>query len=487
MFEKDTIAAIATGMTESGIGIIRISGNEAIEIGDKIFRSPSGKKILTLVQSHRMYYGNIVESFNNKETVVDEAMIVVMKAPRSYTAEDTVEIQCHGGVLLMRKILEIVLRNGARLAEPGEFSKRAFLNGRMDLSEAEAVMDLIHAKNEVSLQSSIRQLKGSVSDKVKSLREKIIYEIAFIESALDDPEHISLDHYEEHLNNVLEEMLAELNRLLLSAKNGKIIKDGITTVIVGKPNAGKSSLLNRLIGEEKAIVTDIAGTTRDVLEEQINLNGITLNLIDTAGIRSTEDKVEKIGVEKAKKYADDADLIIYVVDSSVPLDENDKEIMRLIGKKKSIVLFNKSDLDTVVREEDIYPYFFDDHNNKIDTEEGKTLIGTAMKQKPLTIIKTSMKDETGMEEFENAVKEMFFQGEISFEHEIIITNIRHKELLENTLISLLEVKISLNNHMPEDFLSIDLMNAYASLGRIIGEEVDDDLMDEIFQKFCLGK
>ena len=319
------------------------------------------------------------------------------------------------------------------------------------------------------------------------MREKIIYEIAFIESALDDPEHISLDHYEEHLNNVLEEMLAELNRLLLSAKNGKIIKDGITTVIVGKPNAGKSSLLNRLIGEEKAIVTDIAGTTRDVLEEQINLNGITLNLIDTAGIRSTEDKVEKIGVEKAKKYADDADLIIYVVDSSVPLDENDKEIMRLIGKKKSIVLFNKSDLDTVVREEDIYPYFFDDHNNKIDTEEGKTLIGTAMKQKPLTIIKTSMKDETGMEEFENAVKEMFFQGEISFEHEIIITNIRHKELLENTLNSLLEVKISLNNHMPEDFLSIDLMNAYASLGRIIGEEVDDDLMDEIFQKFCLGK
>ena len=282
-------------------------------------------------------------------------------------------------------------------------------------------------------------------------------------------------------------MLAELNRLLLSAKNGKIIKDGITTVIVGKPNAGKSSLLNRLIGEEKAIVTDIAGTTRDVLEEQINLNGITLNLIDTAGIRSTEDKVEKIGVEKAKKYAGDADLIIYVVDSSVPLDENDKEIMRLIGKKKSIVLFNKSDLDTVVREEDIYPYFFDDHNNKIDTEEGKTLIGTAMKQKPLTIIKTSMKDETGMEEFENAVKEMFFQGEISFEHEIIITNIRHKELLENTLNSLLEVKISLNNHMPEDFLSIDLMNAYASLGRIIGEEVDDDLMDEIFQKFCLGK
>lgn len=487
MFENDTIAAIATGMTESGIGIIRISGNEAVEIGDKIFRSPSGKRILTLVQSHKMYYGNIVESVEDKETIIDEVMIVVMKAPRSYTAEDIVEIQCHGGVLMMRKILEIVLRSGARLAEPGEFSKRAFLNGRMDLSEAEAVMDLIHAKNEAFLLTSMKQLKGSVSDKVKNLREKIIYELAFIESALDDPEHISLDHYGEHLQNVLEEMLSEINRLLLSSKNGKLIKDGIKTVIVGKPNAGKSSLLNRLVGEDKAIVTEIAGTTRDILEEQINLNGISLHLVDTAGIRSTEDKVEKIGVEKAKKYAGDADLIIYVIDSSVPLDENDKEIIRLIGKKKSIVLFNKSDLDTVVREEDIYPYFFDRLSEKNDSEEGKTFTDISMKYEPLTIIKTSMKDETGMEEFENAVKEMFFQGDISFEHEIFITNIRHKELLENTLNSLLEVKESLEKYMPEDFLTIDLMNAYVFLGRIIGEEVDDDLMDEIFHKFCLGK
>lgn len=487
MYENDTIAAIATGMTESGIGIIRISGNEAIKVGDKIFRSPSGKRILTLVQSHRMYYGNIVESFEDREIVIDEVMIVVMKAPRSYTAEDTVEIQCHGGVLLMRKILELVLRSGARLAEPGEFSKRAFLNGRMDLTEAEAVMDLIHARNEVSLRSSIKQLKGSVSEKIRNLREKILYEIAFIESALDDPEHISLDDYEEHLREILEDLLKELDKILLSAKNGKLIKDGINTVIVGKPNAGKSSLLNILIGEEKAIVTDIAGTTRDILEEQINRNGISLNLIDTAGIHETEDKVEKIGVEKAKKYAKDADLIIYVVDSSVPLDENDRDIMSMIGDKKFIILFNKSDLKVLVKEEDIYAFYFENLQKKKECSIEDSTPDYVMKQEPLTIIKTSMKEETGMEEFEKAVKEMFFHGEISLDNEVSMTNIRHIELMEDAKNSLYEVKKSLEDHMPEDFLSIDLMNAYASLGRIIGEQVDDDLVEEIFQKFCLGK
>ncbi len=378
-----------------------------------------------------------------------------------------------------------------------------YINPFKDNKSALEKLQQIIDPRELEEKANSLTILNIVEDNVKNKRGDILifcsgeYEIKTYETALRNaPIWSSLQVYPLYGRLSKEEQ----ERVFIPTAEGKtkvviatniaetsITIDGITTVIVGKPNAGKSSLLNRLIGEEKAIVTDIAGTTRDVLEEQINLNGITLNLIDTAGIRSTEDKVEKIGVEKAKKYAGDADLIIYVVDSSVPLDENDKEIMRLIGKKKSIVLFNKSDLDTVVREEDIYPYFFGGLNNKIDTEEGKTLIGTAMKQKPLTIIKTSMKDETGMEEFENAVKEMFFQGEISFEHEIIITNIRHKELLENTLNSLLEVKISLNNHMPEDFLSIDLMNAYASLGRIIGEEVDDDLMDEIFQKFCLGK
>ena len=482
--KTDTIAAIATALSDSGIGIIRISGTKAVEVADKIYRSKTGKKHLSDVKSHTIHYGFIVD---NDNSVIDEVMVSVMRAPKSYTAEDTVEINCHGGILMMRKILETVLKNGARMAEPGEFTKRAFLNGRMDLSEAEAVMDLIHAKNEVSLKSSLKQLKGSVSEKIKDLRAKIIYEIAFIESALDDPEHISLDDYPKRLSKIMDELLVEINKLLLSADNGKILKEGINTVIVGKPNAGKSSLLNRLAGEEKAIVTDIAGTTRDILEEQINLNGITLNLIDTAGIRSTEDKVEKIGVEKAKKFANDADLIIYVVDSSVPFDENDREIMKLIGKKKSIILLNKSDLEAVVSEEEIYGYFFENLQKGAESGEESFCEYAIHKQEPLTIIKTSTKEENGLKEFEKAVKEMFFKGEISLDNEVFITNIRHKELLENTKESILEVKKSMENNMPEDFYSIDLMNAYTSLGNIIGEEVSDDLMDEIFSKFCMGK
>ena len=469
--KKDTIAAIATALSDSGIGIIRISGVEAVSIADKIYRSKNGKKHLKEVKSHTIHYGFIVDE---DEKIIDEVMVSVMLAPKSYTAEDTVEINCHGGVFMMRKILETVLKAGARMAQPGEFTKRAFLNGRMDLSEAEAVMDLIHAKNEISLKSSMKQLKGLVSEKIKELRAKIIYEIAFIESALDDPEHISLDGYPEKLEKKVDDILKEVNKLLLSADNGKFLKEGINTVIVGKPNAGKSSLLNKLIGEDKAIVTDIAGTTRDALEEQIHLNGITLNLIDTAGIRSTEDIVEKIGVEKAKKYAEDSDLIIYVVDSSMPLDDNDKEIMSLIGKKKAIVLLNKSDLDTVVGEEEIYQYFFDNLNSW-------------KHQQSFYIIKTSTKTQMGMDEFANTVQEMFFSGEISLENEIFITNIRHKELLMNAKDSLLEVIKSLENNMPEDFYSIDLMSAYASLGNIIGEDISDDLMDEIFSKFCMGK
>ena len=469
--KKDTIAAIATALSDSGIGIIRISGEEAVPIADKIYRSKNGKKHLKEVKSHTIHYGFIVDE---DEKIIDEVMVSVMLAPKSYTAEDTVEINCHGGVFMMRKILETVLKAGARMAQPGEFTKRAFLNGRMDLSEAEAVMDLIHAKNEISLKSSMKQLKGLVSEKIKELRAKIIYEIAFIESALDDPEHISLDGYPEKLEKKVDDILKEVNKLLLSADNGKFLKEGINTVIVGKPNAGKSSLLNKLIGEDKAIVTDIAGTTRDVLEEQIHLNGITLNLIDTAGIRSTEDIVEKIGVEKAKKYAEDSDLIIYVVDSSIPLDDNDKEIMSLIGKKKAIVLLNKSDLDTVVGEEEIYQYFFDN-------------LKSWKNQQSFYIIKTSTKTQMGMDEFANTVQEMFFSGEISLENEIFITNIRHKELLMNAKDSLLEVIKSLENNMPEDFYSIDLMSAYASLGNIIGEDISDDLMDEIFSKFCMGK
>ena len=329
-YEKETIAAIATALSDSGIGIVRISGENAIYIVDSIFRSASGKKILTKVQSHMIHYGYIVDK---DENIIDEVMTSVMKAPKSYTMEDTVEINCHGGVLVMQKVLETVLQAGARLAEPGEFTKRAFLNGRIDLSRAEAVIDVIHSQNEYALSSSVSQLKGRLSDKIRSLREDILYQIAFIESALDDPEHISVDGYGDSLLGVVKDLQQKIQCLLDTADDGRIIKEGIKTVIVGKPNAGKSSLMNVLVGEEKAIVTEIAGTTRDVLEENIQLQGVSLNIMDTAGIRDTSDIVEKIGVDKAKENAEKADLIIYVVDASRPLDENDHEIIEMIAKE----------------------------------------------------------------------------------------------------------------------------------------------------------
>lgn len=461
VFHSDTIAAIATALSDSGIGIIRVSGDEAIQVVDKISKLGNGRKRLTDVDSHTIHYGHIVDN----DTIIDEVIISVMKGPRSYTAEDTVEINCHGGVLMVQKVLEAVLKSGARLAEPGEFTKRAFLNGRIDLSKAEAVIDVIHAKNEYALNASVKQLKGSVSDKIRSLREKIIYEIAFIESALDDPEHISLDGYPKQLMAKTEDILVELQALVDSADNGKMLKEGINTVIVGKPNAGKSSLLNLLVGEEKAIVTNIAGTTRDILEETIKLHGIGLNIIDTAGIRATEDVVEKIGVQKAKKYADEADLILYVVDSLVPLDESDEEIIHMISDKKCIILLNKSDLEGVVTEDIL--------KEKL--------------QKDFVIIKTSTKENTGIEQFEQTIKDMFFQGKIKINDELYITNMRHKAAIMDALQSMKMVKQSLLDEMPEDFYSIDLMSAYAALGTIIGEEVGEDLVNEIFSKFCMGK
>ncbi len=478
--KTDTIAAIATALSDSGIGIIRISGSEAVEIADKIYASKNRKKHLRDVMSHTIHYGFIIDN----DEIVDEVMVMVMRAPKSYTAEDTVEINCHGGVLMMRRILELVLKAGAKMAKPGEFTKRAFLNGRMDLSEAEAVMDMIHAKSELSLKSSVKQLKGSVSQKIKSLRSKLIYEIAFIESALDDPEHISLEGYQEVLEEKLTGLILEIDALLNSAENGKIVKEGINTVIVGKPNAGKSSFLNLLIGEEKAIVTDVAGTTRDVLEEQIKLHGICLNVIDTAGIRFTEDIVEKIGVQKARKYAADADLILYVVDSSIPLDENDMDIMQTIGSKKCIAILNKTDLETVVTEKNLWDAFMES-SMKVSAADGNA--DFEKKSDRIHIIKTSTKDVTGIDVFEETIQNMFFKGEISFENEVYITNIRHKEALMETKNSLLLVQKSINDNMPEDFYTVDLMNAYTSLGLIIGEEVSDDLVNEIFSKFCMGK
>lgn len=460
--KTDTIAAIATALSNSGIGIIRISGEDAVSIADQIVVNKNHKSFVNQMKSHTIHYGFVVDE--NRE-VVDEVMVSFMKKPNSFTAEDTIEINCHGGVLVMNRILELAIKHGARLAEPGEFTKRAFLNGRIDLSEAEAVMDVISSKNDMALKSSVKQLRGAVYNKIKNIRDSIIYEIAFIESALDDPEHISLDGYPEKLRSKVDRISEDIGKLLSTAENGKIIKEGISTVIVGKPNAGKSSLLNILAGEDKAIVTEIAGTTRDILEEDINLHGINLHIIDTAGIRSTEDIVEKIGVEKAKKYASEADLIIYVVDSSVPLDENDNQIIQMIKDKKCIVLFNKSDLDA-----------------QISIEDFELLIGDHA-----VIIKTSTKENKGIDEFEKTVKEMFFHGDISLNDELLITNMRHKEALGEALFGIEQVKKSLDAGMPEDFYSIDLMSAYASLGKITGEEVEEDLVNEIFSKFCMGK
>ena len=456
---ETTIAAISTAMSASGIGIVRISGENAMDVISRIYRSKGGKKKIKEVPSHTIHYGYIY----NGEELIDEVLVMIMRAPRTFTGEDTVEIDCHGGVYAMKRVLETVLKNGAEIAGPGEFTKRAFLNGRLDLSQAEAVMDVIQAKNDYALKSSMEQLRGSVQKAIRDIREKLIYHIAYIESALDDPEHISLDGYPQELLEVVDKEQQEVKRLLKSSSDGKIIQEGIQTVILGKPNAGKSSLLNLLLGENRAIVTDIAGTTRDILEEYITLHGITLKITDTAGIRETEDIVEKIGVDKAREMAQKADLILYVVDSSVPLDENDEEIMSMLGGKKAIILYNKTDLTPV-----------------IPLEELREKTGHP-------VIPISAKEETGITELEDKVKEMFFGGELSFNDEVYITNARHKAALEEADKSLDLVRNSIEMGMPEDFFSIDLMNAYENLGKILGESVGEDLVNEIFSKFCMGK
>ncbi len=465
MYSKETIAAISTGMSNSGIGIIRISGEDAFQVIDKIYK---GKEVLSKVQSHTIHYGYIVDG----EETIDEVLVSIMRNPRTFTGEDTVEINCHGGVYVVKRVLDTVLRNGARPAEPGEFTKRAFLNGKMDLSQAEAVIDVITAKNEYALQSSMSQLKGSVKKKIEEIRKEIIYHTAFIETALDDPEHISVDGYGEQLQGVVEKLAVELKDLIDSSENGRIMKEGIQTVILGKPNAGKSSLLNVLSGRERAIVTDIEGTTRDVLEEQIQIQGLNLNVIDTAGIRETDDKVEKIGVDKAKEYAEQADLIIYVVDASRELDENDLEIMKIIAGKKAVILLNKMDLNVLISKQDL-------------EEQLRKEIGQESEQVPM--IEISAKEEQGIRTFENLLKKMFLQGEISFNDEVYITNMRQKSALQDAYNSLKKVMESIEMGMPEDFYSIDLMDAYEALGSITGETIGEDLVNEIFSKFCMGK
>lgn len=456
---SDTIAAIATGMNQGGIGIIRVSGKDSISIVDSIFSPKNKGKEIRNLESYTAAYGNIV----NCDNIIDEVIVLVMKAPSTYTRDDVVEIDCHGGMQVMQEILHLLVKKGARIAEPGEFTKRAFLNGRIDLSQAESVMDLISAKSNLAAKSALSQLKGSLKDKIIDLRQALIHNIAFIESALDDPEHYSLDGFDDELDSLLIKIENEIRHLIETAQDGQMMKEGIQTVILGKPNAGKSSILNVLSGRERAIVTDIAGTTRDTLEEFISIHGIPLNIVDTAGIRETEDIVEKIGVDKSFEAMEHADLILYIVDASIPLDDNDKQIIDVIQNKNVIILQNKSDLDIVVTKEEIQKLI-----NK-------------------SIIDISAKEKTGFEDFYQLLNDMFFHGNLSFNDEIYITNLRHKNALEDALSSILMVRQSIQDGMPEDFLSIDLMAAYERLGYIIGESLEDDLVDTIFREFCMGK
>ena len=454
-----TIAAIATGMTGAGIGIVRISGDNAIAVADKIFEAKSGIK-LSDAKTHTIHYGHIVSDGQ----VLDEVLVSVMKGPHSYTGEDTAEINCHGGLFVVKKVLDAVLTHGAELAQPGEFTKRAFLNGKIDLSKAEAVMDLIASNSDFALKNSLKSLGGNVSNEIKGLREKILYEIAFIESALDDPEHFDLTGYPDDLKVKIQDIVTRIDKLISNAGSGKILKDGVSTVIVGKPNAGKSSFLNLLLGEDKAIVTDTAGTTRDIIEESVRLDDIVLNIIDTAGIRDTDDEIEKIGVDKARKYAADADLVLYMVDSSIPLDENDDDIIEMLHDKKTIVLLNKTDLETVTSKDDL-----------------RNILGDVY------IINISAKENIGLDEFKDVVKTIFYNGDLNYNEDVIITNVRQINELRECLSSLKLVINSIDDGMPEDFYSIDLQNAYVHLGYIIGEEISDDVADEIFSKFCMGK
>ena len=462
---KETIVSIATALSSSGIGIIRISGEEAVEIADRIFRKPNGKK-LSEVSSHTVHYGHIVDEDG---TVVDEVIVILMKAPHSFTKEDVVEIDCHGGIFLLKQVLNLCVKAGARLAEPGEFTKRAFLNGRIDLSEAEAVMDLISSSNEAARRNSIGQLSGRLHHKIVSLREKLIYEIAFIESAIDDPEHYDTGDFINRLTDVVDSCEEELKKLLLSFENGKYLVSGINCTIVGKPNVGKSSFMNLLLGEDRAIVTAVAGTTRDTLEETISLDGITLHLVDTAGIHETEDEVEKIGVKRAKESIERAELVFFVLDSSDKISAEDLELTPLLSSKKVIVLLNKSDLNLGgTTEEDVEKAF----SGRIEN---------------MRILSFSAKTSQGLTELTDVIKDLFYHGELNADEELYLTSVRHKTLVENADMALLHVKESLKMNMPEDFYAIDLMQCYSSLGEIIGEEVDDDLVDEIFSKFCMGK
>ena len=468
MFNKtETIAAISTAMNSSGIGIIRISGEDAIDIISKIFRPVNVSKKISEMKSHTVHYGHIMDG----DSIVDEVLVIIMKAPHTYTREDTVEIDCHGGMYVLNRVLELVIRAGARTAEPGEFTKRAFVNGRIDLSQAEAVIDVINAENDYALKSAVTQLRGSVSEKIKEQRAVLLEQIAYIEAALDDPEHIEMEGYGRQLLPIVQKAGKCIKNLIDTANDGRIIKEGIRTVILGKPNVGKSSLLNALLGTNRAIVTEIAGTTRDALEENIRLGDITLNIIDTAGIRNTDDMIEKIGVDRAREYAGEADLILWMIDGSRGLDDDDKEILKIIEEKKVIILLNKQDIEGAM---------------------GKKALLECLKKQydyecEYPIIEISVKNESGLDKFTEILRHMFYNKDINFNDQVYITNMRQKEALSDAFASIQKAIESIKMEMPEDFYTIDLMDAYTSLGRVIGEAIEDDLADEIFAKFCMGK
>lgn len=481
--DTDTIAAISTAVSESGIGIIRISGEKAFEIADSVFRFPKSKKenapAKSLAQSpgYTIHYGYIFDG----EEMVDEVLASVFRKPRSYTAEDTVEINCHGGVYAMRRVLETVLKAGARPAQPGEFTKRAFLNGRLDLSSAEAVMDVISSGNRFALENSLGQLKGSLRREIRAIREEILHEMAVIESALDDPEHYSLDGYADQLMVKADQWIVHVDRMIRSFHDGRILSEGVRTVILGKPNAGKSSLLNALIGEERAIVSRIPGTTRDTIREKISLGEISLYMIDTAGIRSTPDEVESIGIERAVAAAREADLCLIVIDSGEVPDADDEEIIRMTADKQCIYLLNKTDRTRKTYREDLCRLLSEWKTQNEDDQP------VSSRRNEYRILEISASEGTGLDSLKEEITEIFYSGAVMLNDQVVITNMRQRDALLEAQEALRQVKETLLAGLPEDLITIDLMNAYGSLGEITGEQVGEDLINEIFDKFCMGK
>lgn len=458
---SDTIAAISTAIGEAGIGIVRMSGENSLDIADKIFR---GSKVDSLkrAKNRRLTYGHIVD-FNTEE-IIDEVLIVYMKKPYTYTRENMVEIYCHGGIISVKKILELLLETGARLAEPGEFTKRAFLNGRLDLAQSEAVIDVIRAKTEKSFNVSLDQLEGSLSNKIKEIMTILLEMIAHIEASIDFPEDDVEDLAYDELREKAIIVKQEIEMLLNTSDRGKILRDGLNTVILGKPNVGKSSLLNAILRENRAIVTNIPGTTRDVIEEYVNIDGIPLRIVDTAGIRSTEDLVEKIGVDKAKEMVDESDLVIAVFDASDRLTDEDYEIIDIIKNKNSIILLNKTDLP-----------------NKYDETYLKKLLPNK------EIIITSIVKGLGLNKLEDTIKDMFYSGELEVESDVIVTNIRHKNQLVKAKKNMEDGIEGIDLNMPLDCIEVDVKSCWENLGEISGDTVGEDILDKIFSEFCIGK